>query len=150
MPDMIHQDFDDRVFPGMTDHSGRGVGIRVVAVDDEPDVIDTIVQLMQDFGFEIVGETDAAKAISTVMNLKPDVIILDLMMPGMDGYEFARRMSSEKETRDIPIVYLTSKGIKNDLCRSFAQGGTMYVKKPFLAQELADSLRIAVSLAKAV
>ena len=146
----MQQSFDDRVFPGMTDYSKKGDGIRVVAVDDEPDVIDTIVQLMQDFGFEIVGETDAATALSTVLNLKPDVIILDLMMPGMDGYEFARRISSEEKTRDIPIVYLTSKGIKNDLCKSFAQGGTMYVKKPFLAQELADSLRIAVSLAKAV
>ena len=126
-----------------------GNGIRVVAVDDEPDVVDTVVQLMQDFGFEIVGETDAATAITLVKNFKPDVIILDIMMPGMDGYEFARRILSDDETRQIPIVYLTSKGIRDDLCRSFAQGGTMYVKKPFLAEELADSLRIAISLAKA-
>jgi CheY-like chemotaxis protein len=150
MPDMMQERFDNNDYPGMTDYSGNGEGIRVVAVDDEPDVIDTIVQLMQDCGFEIVGETDPATAISTVMNLKPDVIILDLMMPGMDGYEFARRISAEEETKEIPIVYLTSKGIKNDLCKSFARGGTMYVKKPFLAQELADSLRIAVSLARAV
>jgi CheY-like chemotaxis protein len=105
---------------------------------------------MQEFGFEIVGETDPVKAISTVRRLRPDVIILDIMMPEMDGYEFARIISSEEETRKIPIVYLTAKTIKDDLCRSFALGGTMYVKKPFLAQELADSLRIAVSLAKAV
>ncbi len=125
-------------------------GIRVIAVDDEPDVIDTIVELMQDFGFEIVGSTDPAGALNIVKSFRPDVILLDIMMPGMDGYEFARRILSDQDTQHIPIVYLTSKGIRDDLCRSFAQGGTMYVKKPFLAEELADSLRIAVSLAKAL
>lgn len=131
-------------------YSDGGEGIRIVAIDDEPDVVETIVQLMQDFGFEIVGETDPKKGLSVVADLKPDAVLLDIMMPGMDGYEFAGEMAASEETREIPIVYLTSKGIRDDLCRSFSQGGTMYVKKPFLAQELAESIKIAVSLAKAV
>jgi len=147
---IMREDFAEDGYLEVTDLPERTENIRVVAVDDEPDVVDTIVQLMQDSGFEIVGETDPVRAISIIRSLRPDVIILDLIMPDMDGYEFTRRISSDEETRKIPIVYLTSKGIKNDLCQSFAQGGTMYVKKPFLAQELADSLRIAVSLARAL
>lgn len=142
--------FEETSYLDRNSYSDRGEGIRIVAIDDEPDVVETIVQLMQDFGFEIVGETDPRKGLSVVADLKPDAVLLDIMMPGMDGYEFAGEMAASADTCEIPIVYLTSKGIRDDLCQSFSQGGTMYVKKPFLAQELAESIRIAVSLAKAV
>jgi len=124
--------------------------LRAVALDDEPEVIETIIELMRDFGFEIIGETDPSKAYSLIRDLHPDVIILDIMMPDIDGYEFAGWLASDANISKIPIVYVTSKDFRNDLCQSFARGGTMYVKKPFLAEELADSLRIAISLARAV
>ena len=124
--------------------------IRAVAVDDEAEVVTTIVELMQDFGVEVVGEIDPYKAFDLIKSYQPDVVILDIIMPGMDGYELATKMAEDENTREIPIVYLTAKDFKNDLCQSFARGGTMYLKKPFLAEELADSLRIAVSLSKAV
>lgn len=122
--------------------------LRVVAIDDEPGVTLAIVDLMTDFGFEIVGESDPRKAFALIKRLMPDVVILDIMMPLVDGYEIARQMSDDPSTSAIPVVYLTAKGVKNDLCRSFMSGGILYLKKPFLAEELADSLRIAVSLAR--
>ncbi|MBU1318363.1 MAG: response regulator [candidate division Zixibacteria bacterium] len=124
--------------------------LRAVALDDEPEVIETIIELMKDFGFYIVGETDPSKAYSLIRDFRPDVIILDILMPDIDGYEFAGWLASDENISKIPIVYVTSKDFRNDLCQSFARGGTMYVKKPFLAEELADSLRIAISLARAI
>lgn len=134
---------------GREDIQGQQL-LRAVALDDEPDVIETIIDLMSDFGFDIIGDTDPTKAFSLIREFCPDVIILDIMMPDVDGYEFAEWLESDTKTSRIPIVYLTSKDFRDDLCKSFQRGGTMYVKKPFLAQELADSLRIAISLAKAV
>jgi len=143
-----HIDFSGEQYTQALDQSAGLRSIRVLAVDDEPDVVETIVELMTDFGFEIVGETDPYAAVDRVRKFAPDVVILDIMMPGMDGYEFAEKMKEDDRTRNIPIVYLTSKEIRNDLCQSFARGGTLFVKKPFLADELADSLRIATALAK--
>lgn len=119
-----------------------------VAVDDEEDILETVTELMKDFRIDVVGESDPHKAVDLVGKLLPDVIVLDIMMPGIDGYEFAKRMEADPRTSHIPIVYLTGKCIEDDLCRTFAQGGIMYVKKPFMADELAQSLRMAVSLAK--
>ncbi len=126
----------------------RQPGLLAVAVDDEEDILEAVTELMKDFGIDVIGESDPRRAITLVERLLPDVVILDIMMPDMDGYEFASKLESDPRTSHIPIVYLTAKGIEDDLCRTFAQGGTMYVKKPFMADELADALRISVSLSK--
>lgn len=146
---MKHNQFEHESTVALGDLEDQQV-LRAVALDDEPEVIETISELMKDFGFEIVGETDPSKAYSLIRDFRPDVIILDIMMPDIDGYEFASWLASDEKMSRIPIVYVTSKDFRNDLCQSFARGGTMYVKKPFLAEELAESLRIAISLARAI
>ncbi len=124
--------------------------IRVVAVDDEPDVVSSVVTLMSEFGFEVVGESDPEKAVELVKRYRPDVILLDIMMPGLDGYELAELLGEEGALSDIPIVFLTAKDYHDDACQSFAHGGTLFIKKPFMAQELAETLRIAVSLSRSM
>lgn len=124
--------------------------IRVVAVDDEPDVVSSVVNLMSEFGIEVVGESDPEKAVELVKRYRPDVILLDIMMPGLDGYELAERLGEEGQVCEIPVVFLTAKDYHDDACQSFAHGGTLFIKKPFMAQELAETLRIAVSLSRSM
>jgi CheY-like chemotaxis protein len=145
---MSDSQFDIESGPDSSDDSSYAQELLAVAIDDEPDIVDAVVELLKDFGIEVLSETDPIKGIELVRKTLPDVVILDIMMPEMDGYQFADALAADPSTSHIPIVYLTSKCIKDDLCKTFAQGGTLFVKKPFLAAELAESLRIAVSLAK--
>jgi CheY-like chemotaxis protein len=145
---MINTHLQIDAYDGPTVLDDTYPSLLAVAVDDEEDILDAVTELMKDFKIDVVGESDPRKAVELVKKLLPDVIVLDIMMPGMDGYEFAEEMGADPRTSHIPIVYLTAKCIEDDLCRTFTQGGIMYVKKPFMADELAQSLRMAVSLAK--
>lgn len=119
-------------------------------MDDEPEVISSIVSLLSEFGFEVAGETDSEKAVELVKRYKPDVVLLDIMMPGLDGYELADKLTEEGYVKDVPVVFLTAKDYHDDACLSFAHGGTLFIKKPFMAQELAETLRVAVSLSRSM
>ena len=144
-----HEAEDDFLFDDEFDDTSLDL-IRVVAVDDEPEVISSITSLLSEFGFEVAGETDSGRAIELVKRYKPDVILLDIMMPGLDGYELADKISDDGRMCDIPVVFLTAKDYHDDACQSFAHGGTLFIKKPFMAQELAKTLRVAVSLSRSM
>ena len=114
---------------------------RVVLIDDDPD-LRRLVKLTLEFtaGWEVTTAADGAEGIDVVRDVRPDVAVVDYMMPGMDGYEVSRRLREDPETADIPIVFLTARKELDD-AQVRQSGAVGVVVKPFNPDTLAEELR---------
>jgi CheY-like chemotaxis protein len=118
-----------------------GTSFRVVMVDDDPD-LRKLFKLTLEFtaGWEVEVAADGAEGIEAVRKHKPDVAVVDLMMPGMDGYEVCERLKGDAETARIPVVFLTArKELDEERVRELGAAGVVF--KPFEPDELAEELR---------
>ncbi|MBT3209320.1 MAG: response regulator [Bacteroidetes bacterium] len=117
----------------------------ILIVDDTPENIDILVELLEDFNTKIAicGE-DALEA--AFEDPTPDIALLDIMMPGMDGYEVCRRLRANEKTKDIPVVFLTAKTQKQDIIKGFEAGGQDYLTKPFDSRELIERVKTQLEL----
>jgi DNA-binding response OmpR family regulator len=104
---------------------------QILVVDDEADLVDMIGYNLQRNGYEVLTASDGKSALATAWKEKPDLIVLDLMLPGMDGTEVARRLRAEPETAGIPIIMLTAKGEEIDVVVGLTLGADDYITKPF-------------------
>lgn len=111
-------------------------GSRILIVDDTPANIETLAALLKEHGYKISVATNGRQALDVLAKLRPDLILLDVMMPEMDGFETCARVKASGEWRDIPIIFLTSKTDTADIVRGFELGAVDYVGKPFNAHEL--------------
>jgi len=121
---------------------------RIMTVDDETEVTAIICDYFRAEGFEINGYTDSHAALlalgeSTVL---PDVILVDIMMPSIDGYEFSRRLQAEPRLKDIPVIFLTGKDRGDDALTFLKSGGQLYVKKPFHLSELKNLVMLSTQV----
>jgi len=103
----------------------------ILVVDDERDLVDLISYNLTRHGFDVLTALDGNDAIDVATRELPDLICLDLMMPGLDGTEAARRLKSDPRTNQIPIVMLTAKGEETDVVVGLTIGADDYVTKPF-------------------
>jgi two-component system phosphate regulon response regulator PhoB len=108
----------------------------VLLVDDEPDVVDLVRLHLRRAGMEIVCAADGDAALHTARTQRPDAIVLDVMMPGLDGLAVCARLRSDPATAAIPIVMLTAKGQVDDRIGGLERGADDYVTKPFSPREL--------------
>jgi two-component system response regulator VicR len=106
---------------------------RVLAVDDEPRYLEIIRFNLEAAGYEVATVASGEQALEAVAAQEPDLIVLDLMLPGIDGFEVCRRV---RERSTCPIIMLTAKGAEEDKVRGLHLGADDYVTKPFSAQEL--------------
>jgi CheY-like chemotaxis protein len=111
---------------------------RVLVVDDEPDVLLLCRLNLQQRGHELLEASDGSSALRLAREGQPDVIVLDLMLPGMDGYAVLEQLRSEDQTAEIPVLVLTAKSLKADRDRSAGLGASGFMTKPFLPNELCD------------
>jgi two-component system phosphate regulon response regulator PhoB/two-component system alkaline phosphatase synthesis response regulator PhoP len=109
---------------------------RILVVEDEESILEIVSQAMKRHGFEVSKCNNGDTALEMAENLHPDVIILDIMLPKMDGWEVCRRLKSESDTRDIPIIMLTARREEKDVVEGLALGADDYMKKPFSLAEL--------------
>ena len=109
---------------------------RILVVDDEPDLVELVSHHLQREHYEVTTAADGESALSEARRRLPDLIVLDLMMPGMDGLEVCRRLRADPRTMHIPIVMLTAKGEESDAVIGLSQGADDYVRKPFGIKEL--------------
>ena len=116
---------------------------RVLVVDDEPDIRELVQHHLEIEGFEVLSAPDGEKGLFLIQNELPDLIILDLMLPGIDGLEVCRNLNNIESTSDIPIIMLTAKGEEIDIIKGLAYGADDYVTKPF-------SPRVLMARAKAI
>jgi two-component system, OmpR family, phosphate regulon response regulator PhoB len=111
---------------------------RVLVVDDEPDVLLLCRLNLQQRGHELLEAADGSTALEIARELHPDVIVLDLMLPGISGYDVLEALQRDAETTDIPVLVLTAKSLRADRERSHGLGASAFLTKPFLPNELCE------------
>jgi len=109
---------------------------RVLVVDDEPDILSILVYQFSREGFRVSTAVNGQSAISTAAEERPDIVILDLMLPGIDGYEVLARLRQNERTASIPVILLTARREEEERIRGFEIGADDYVTKPFSPREL--------------
>ena len=121
---------------------------KVLIVDDNPVNIDFLVELLKEYDARTV--LDGPSALEAVLEEKPDVILLDIGMPGMDGFEVCRQLKASAVTRDIPIIFLSAHHDSESVLRAFEAGGVDYIAKPYNMQEVLIRLQTQLKLKKAI
>lgn len=109
---------------------------RILVVEDEPAIQTLIAVNLRRAGHEVVAALDAETARREVDEVMPDLVLLDWMLPGMSGLEFARRLRADTRTRNVPIIMLTARGEEGDKVQGLTSGADDYVTKPFSPKEL--------------
>jgi DNA-binding response OmpR family regulator len=117
----------------------------VLVVDDDPDVCDLVTYKLEQSGFEVRRASDGDAALREVARQVPDLVLLDIMMPGISGLEVLERWRSDVATAAIPVVMLTAKAQENDVERGFQLGADDYVVKPFSPRELVRRVTAVLS-----
>ena len=123
-----------------------GVPEKVLVVDDEPDVIDLVTANLSLDGYDVYSARDGAEAMSVAREVQPDCILLDVMMPKVDGYEACRALRADPTTRGAAILMLTAKFRSADKLEGFSSGADDYILKPFDIREL--QARVAMSVGR--
>ena len=117
---------------------------RVLVIDDEPEITEIIETFLTEYGFTVKVENSSEKAVEVADKFKPDIILLDIMMPGQDGYDICQTLKQDPEYGKIPIIFLTGKDRSDDMGRSFKAGGDMFIKKPFSCERLLEIINIVL------
>lgn len=117
---------------------------KILVVDDESEITEIIKAFLDNAGYKVTVENNPEKAVKTALGLKPDLILLDIMMPGIDGYSICNRIKEEPTMGNIPVIFLTGKDSKEDQGRSFQVGGDMFIKKPFSCERLLEIVNIVL------
>ncbi len=114
---------------------------RILIVDDEPDIVEAVKMRLENYGYDIIKAINGLEAIEKSKTEKPDLIILDVMMPGLDGFEVCRRIRHDPETSSIPIIFLTVAGGAEHRQRGLQAGAQVYIAKPFESEILVDEVK---------
>jgi DNA-binding response OmpR family regulator len=125
----------------MQDDSGSGNMTRVLVIDDEAPIRLLCRVNLEAEKMEVLEASDGPTGLEKARNDEPDVILLDVMMPGLDGWQVAEELLGDERTRSIPIVFLTARAEVRDRARGLDLGGIDYVTKPFNPVELAPLVR---------
>jgi two-component system, OmpR family, response regulator len=116
-----------------------GSPTRVLVVDDEPNIVDVISMALRYEGFAVASAGTGEEALAQVQDFRPDLMVLDVMLPDMEGFEVAQRLGADRA--GVPIVYLTARDATADKVRGLSTGGDDYVTKPFSLEELVARIR---------
>ena len=119
---------------------------RVLVVDDQPDNVQMVCALLSRAGFEGVPAAGGFEALELARSRRPDLVLLDMRMPRMDGFEVLRQMREDPVLHDLPVIFLTADDDRENLIRAFASGAIDYLTKPFMAEELLARVRTHADL----
>ena len=117
---------------------------KILVIDDEAEITEIIETFLKDAGYQVLVENSSVMGIERAKSFGPDLILLDIMMPFMDGYEVCDELKKNKETENIPVIFLTGKDARSDEGKSFRVGGDMFIKKPFNCERLLEIVRIVL------
>jgi DNA-binding response OmpR family regulator len=108
----------------------------VLVADDDDDILELVAFRLERAGYEVITAHDGGQALAKAQEHQPDLAVLDVMMPGLNGYEVTRQLRADEATRDIPVILLTARVQEADVSRGFEAGADDYLRKPFSPQEL--------------
>jgi two-component system, OmpR family, phosphate regulon response regulator PhoB len=117
---------------------------KVLVIDDEPEITDIVETFLTEAGYTVTVENTPRNAVVRAREFRPEVVILDIMMPDMDGYQICQEMKQDPALANVPIIFLTGKDRNDDMGRSFKVGGDMFIKKPFSCERLLEIVNIVV------
>lgn len=109
---------------------------KILIVDDEPNILLSLEFLMKKNGFEVYIARDGEEALNIIQNEIPQMVILDIMMPKVDGYEVCQHIRGHEQLQHIKVIFLTAKTKESDIQKGLEMGADMYVTKPFSTKDL--------------
>lgn len=118
----------------------------ILAVDDQEPNIRLVGAILTQSGYEVIPAFDGEQALARAAVRTPDLILLDMRMPGLDGFAVVERLRSDPRTRDVPVIFLTAAAEREHLVKAFAAGAVDYLTKPFVAEELIARVRAHIEL----
>ena len=121
---------------------------KILIVDDTPENIDVVRALLEEEGYETIIATNGEKAILRGIKTQPDLVLLDIQMPGIDGFETCKRMKELEEFKDVPIIYLSALADTNNIIKGFKYGAVDYITKPFKAEEVLTRVENQLQMAQ--
>src|SRR3954452_21928804 len=113
--------------------------VRVLVIDYEPNIVDLISMALRDQGFTVESDANGREALAAVADFKPHLMLIDIMLPDMEGFDVAKRLGGDRA--DLPIIFLTARDATEDKVRGLTSGGDDYVTKPFSLEELVARIR---------
>jgi two-component system cell cycle response regulator DivK len=114
---------------------------RILVVEDQPDNRRIVRDLLASVGYEMIEATDGETGVRLALEQRPELILMDIQLPGLDGYEATRRIKAEPALRDVPIIVVTSYALSGDDAKARAAGADDYVAKPFSPRQLLAMIR---------
>jgi len=112
------------------------MAVNILLVEDEPAIQQMVAMALRKAGYDVAMASDASEAQTRIVGQLPDLMLLDWMLPGISGVEYARQLKKSELTREVPIIMLTARGEESDKIRGFDSGADDYVTKPFSPREL--------------
>jgi two-component system alkaline phosphatase synthesis response regulator PhoP len=117
---------------------------RVLIIEDEPHIVLSLEYLLARGGFDTAAAADGERGLAMVRELRPDAILLDLMLPRLDGYQVCRALKSDPELASIPVIILSAKGQEVEVLKGLSLGAARYITKPFGNTEIIEAVRAVV------
>lgn len=117
---------------------------KILVVDDEPDIVLLTASRLRTHGYEVISASNGREGLEKASQEHPDLVLLDIIMPGIDGFAVLKELRGGQETHKIPVVMFTAKGQKSDVARAVSFGATDYIVKPFQASALLEKVREAL------
>lgn len=118
---------------------------RVLIVEDEPHILLSLEVLLERAGYAAISARDGEEGLRLIRQLRPDVVLLDVMMPKRNGYEICQAVKADPELRAIPVIMLSAKGQEVEILKGLDLGATAYVTKPFGNVEVLEAIRAALT-----
>ena len=115
---------------------------RILIAEDEPDMLTLLTSRLEASGYQVLAVTNGEDALATAMAERPDLIVLDVMLPGMDGYQVCRFLKGDARSKDIPVIMFTAKAQENDERLGLEAGAEAYLRKPFKGDALLEQIRL--------
>ncbi len=125
--------FQSKSFPEMTNERSNNT---ILIVDDEPNILVALEFLIRQQGYRVIKARNGLEALKLIEKERPSIVMLDVMMPEMDGFEVAGQIRKDDRFNDLQIIFLTAKGTEADRFQGYAKGGEVYLTKPFDNEEL--------------
>lgn len=114
---------------------------KILIAEDEPDIRELVLFMLRFAGYEVIAATNGEEAVRTALREVPDLILLDVRMPRMTGYEACRLIKANPALRDVPVVFLSAKGQESEIQSGLDAGAEEYLLKPFSPAELTNRVR---------
>ena len=118
----------------------------ILIVDDKPENLTVLRQMLTDHGLRVRPAISGEIALRTVQTDLPDLVLLDIVMPNMDGYEVCRKLKADEQTRHIPIIFISALNALEDKVKAFSEGGVDYITKPFQIEEVLARVNTHINL----